>query len=139
MSLFHVDYHRKVKPLSAEENEFVQLFRKRVHPSVWLKVLDIFDERIQELSPSQKSALTFAMLASLMGYQREDADSQYVWQHVWKAARGHQKVANYMLGCLAMWRFTLDDRSWIAAKKPTDRLNAEGEEMAVTIYWVAPL
>lgn len=138
MSLFHANYQKKYKPGSFQENPYMLLLAERIHVRSWDKLVRIFDEQIANISPSQSSALEFGMLATLVGWNSKcpSGDATYVWETVWKAAKGHQKTANYMLGTFAQWRFAEDSRQWLCFKKDTDRKNIDGEDMTVTIYWV---
>lgn len=138
MSLFHVGRWKELKPEELEENEYVQLLKERLNPRSFEKMIRIFDEQIQSASPSEANALTFAMLATLVGHSAEcpTVDSNYVWRKVEEAGRSHTRTCNYMLGCFAQWRFSLDERKWLCYKKESGRQNEFGEEMAVTIYWV---
>ena len=140
MSLYHVLKGKKLKPESLEVNEYVQLLRSRINPRSFEKMIRIFDEQIQGTSPSESSALTFAMLATLVGHSAvcPTRDSDYVWRKVEMAGRAHTRTCNYMLGCFAQWRFALDGRDWCCYKKETGKQNEIGEDIAVTIYWIKP-
>jgi len=78
------------------------------------------------------------MLAKLVGHTSEcpTRDSTYAWDTVWAAAKKHQRTANYMLGVLAQWRFSLDGREWMCCKKESGRKNEYDEDISVTIYWI---
>lgn len=140
MGLFHFDYQKPVVASKAEQNQYVQLLKSRVDPRTFKKLVEIFDKQIAAINPSKKSALSFGMLATLVGYNSTcpTKDSTYVWDKVWEAAGKHQKTANYMLGTLAQWRFAEDDREWYCCKNDQHRQNEEGEDIYVTIYWIPP-
>lgn len=126
-------------PIAAEENKYVQLFKSRVAKATFDKTVRILDEAIRSINPSKKSALNFAMLATLVGHNcvTPTRDSNYVWETVFRAAKQHDRTGNYILGCLAMWRFCLDDRDWNAFKQDTGIENELGEEITRTVYWVS--
>ena len=125
-------------PDTLEHSEYVSLLRDRTHTRTFKKMVRIFDEQIQNISPSESSGLSFAMLATLVGHNAicPTRDSDYVWRTVWAAAKQHQKIANYMLGMLAQWRFAVDARNWVCYSQETGLINDEGEEITRTHYFV---
>lgn len=141
MSLFHFDYQKHITPGDALKNNYVQLLKSRVPKVTFEKIVRILSEQIADKRPSESSALTFAMLATLVGYSSEcpTRDSTYVWEKVFEAAGSHPKTTHLMLGALAQYCFALDDREWIAAKRYTGKMNEDEEEIYVTIYWVKPV
>jgi len=140
MSLYHFDYHKEVEAPDALKNPYVQVLRNRLPKVSFEKMVRILCAQVAAKQPSQSSALTFAMLATLVGYSSEcpTRDSTYVWEKVWSAAGAHPKTANLMLGALAQYAFAMDEREWIAAKRYTGKTNEDDEEIYVTIYWVKP-
>lgn len=141
MGLYHVHYSKSLDPLALERGKLIKLLRSRLNPRTFEKMVRIFDEQIANAKPSQRSALTFAMLATLVGYNSvcPTGDSNYVWEKVFEAAKGHQKVANLMLGSLAQWRFANDSRNWLCARQDTGKINEDNEDIYVTIYWIKSL
>jgi hypothetical protein len=140
MSLFNAYYQKKVLPQKAEKNQYVQLFKNRVDRRSYEKTVRILEGQILEQNPSMSSALTFSMVCLLVGEDSQcpSGDAKYVRELVKKAAQGHPKTYNYILGTLAQMCFARDTRPWYCSKKPTGKINPEGEEIDVTIYWVRP-
>ena len=137
MSLYHFDYNKDLKPENLLDNPYILLLGARCGAEEFNELVSIFDGQIAAIAPSKKSALSFAMLATLVGYKADCTDKQYVWDTVFKAAKGHDKTANYMLGCLAQWRFSVDTRKWLCCKQDQNKTNEDGEDVFVTIYWVS--
>ena len=131
-------YHKTKTPQKLETNEYIKLLKGRVKPVTFNKMARVFDEQILIVNPSQKSSLSFAMLATLVGHNSQCpvGDANYIWETVWKAAKQHQRTANYMLGMLAQWRFALDERKWVCYSQETGKLNELGEEITRTFYFV---
>jgi len=140
MSLYHFDYRKHISASDALKNPYVQTLCNRVPKVTFEKMVRILAEQIAEKQPSQNSALTFAMLASLVGESSNcpKVDHVYIWDKVSHAAGAHPKTTNLMLGALAQYAFASDDREWIAAKRYSGKLNEDDEEIYFTVYWVKP-
>lgn len=140
MSLFNAYYQKKITPSQAAKNQYIQLFKNRVDPRSYKKAVEIFKGQILEQNPAMSSALTFSMVCLLVGEDSQcpSGDAKYVRELVKKAAHGHPKTYNYIMGTLAQMCFAEDSRTWYCSKKPTGKINPEGEEIEVTIYWVRP-
>src|SRR5271154_4087467 len=140
MSLYHFDYQKDVRPADALTNSYVQLLKNRVPKVTFDKMVRILSAEIGKKQPNQSSALTFAMLATLVGHNSQcpTGDKNYVWRKVEEAAGMHPKTTNLMLGALAQYCFAADESDWLAAKRYTGKINEDEEEIYVTIYWVKP-
>ena len=140
LSRFNPSKNTLLSPSKLEKGDLIELLKRKLNARSFAKMCRIFDEQIASINPSASSALTFGMLATLVGRDAvcPTTDANYVWRKADEVAGGDSKLTHLILGAFAQWRFACDSRDWICARKDSNRVNEEGEDIYVTIYWIPP-
>lgn len=141
MSLYHMNYNRKIRPTTLEKNTYIDLAKKRLNKRSFDKMVQLLDDALVLESPSEKTSLTWTRLSKVLGFNSQAVtvgDSNYLWDKAFEMAKGHEKTAKILLGCMFQWRVANDSRPWIAAVQDSDKLNEDGELITYTSYWIRP-
>lgn len=116
MPLVDLEQGGRVVDAASFYRKYLDPIVRQIPRSHYEEMLEIIDDALSGLQPSQQSQLVWTKCAALVGYDSDHPDADTVWQHAFAAVKGHPDACHQFVGSLIFWRIALYQDIWISAK-----------------------